>query len=389
MSSRIGALVFPGDLPPRRSSLKRLLLFFDELNLPHPADRALVNENEIIEDFPSFGKIIWAEQGRFPRSEEYDNSMLELIRETSELQNRGLIRFLASKEAGDPDASLRLAAYAAAITSEELVKAAVPDLKPEVNPTIPDTIFYGFGMAPKGQKSRFHVDVRDPYTLPEMREWSSLGWLRLARSIKYTTKAQWKGLVPISLDSINKNISLALGAKAFQTNITNEQLSNLAISVDAVDTEKLEKELVDLPWREVLKIRKEVLPKVAALRKAVIKSCVSISRSRMESLTDYEGQIIRLRQDLESAKSELANKWHELALGGILKIGGVCTTTAAIVLPSSWLEIMKTVVAGGLVAGAAISGEVNAVVSSYRKVQQHPLLFLDQLPSTISETKKE
>jgi hypothetical protein len=221
-----------------------------------------------------------------------------------------------------------------------------------------------------------------------MKEWSSLGWLRLARSIKYTTKAQWKGLVPISLDSVNQSISLALGVKAFQTSITHDQLSNLAISVDAVDTERLEKELIDLPWREVLKIRKEVLPKVAAMRKAVIKSCSSISRTGMESLTNYEDQIIRLRQDLELAKAELAGKWRELALGGILKVGGVCTT-AAIVLPSSWLEIMKTVVVGGLVAGAAMSEEVNAVVSSYRKVQQHPLLFLDQLPSTIAKIKKE
>lgn len=71
------AIVLPGDEPPRRSRIKRLLLFSDSVALIHPTDKAVVNSGEISERFPKM-TVTWAERGPFPKSDDYDKVM-ELI----------------------------------------------------------------------------------------------------------------------------------------------------------------------------------------------------------------------------------------------------------------------------------------------------------------------
>ncbi len=62
------ALVLPADTPIRRSTLKRLVLYFDTVSLVDPSDRALLNEREIVETFPGpISRIEWGEQVQFPR----------------------------------------------------------------------------------------------------------------------------------------------------------------------------------------------------------------------------------------------------------------------------------------------------------------------------------
>ncbi|MCK4502892.1 MAG: hypothetical protein KAU22_07630, partial [Desulfuromonadales bacterium] len=58
-------LILPYDNPPRRSSIKRQLIFFDSLLMPSHDDAALVNDFEVTEKFPGT-EIAWARRTPFP-----------------------------------------------------------------------------------------------------------------------------------------------------------------------------------------------------------------------------------------------------------------------------------------------------------------------------------
>jgi hypothetical protein len=142
-----GIFLVLGDYPPSMACLKRLALFHNHIVIPAVEDKAFVNEGEIREDFPGFGTAVWAERGKFPRSDCFEERMIGIRRETISLQEKGLISFVPSTDskATGSDPKLRLFAYASAISSEKFIRAALPDLDFAVTPPIPDTIF----LAPK------------------------------------------------------------------------------------------------------------------------------------------------------------------------------------------------------------------------------------------------
>jgi hypothetical protein len=65
------------------------------------------------------------------------------VRETQWIQGKGFVQFLPKDDAHAPDPKLRLTAYASAISNDQLVKAAVPDLDKALVPDVPDTVSYG------------------------------------------------------------------------------------------------------------------------------------------------------------------------------------------------------------------------------------------------------
>lgn len=379
------ALVLPGDEPPRRSSVKRLLLFFDSVTLIHPDDRALLNTGEIVEEYPGrISRIEWAERSAFPRSERYVETFAELAAETTRLQGRGLISIVRRTAQADP--LLRMRAYAAALPNEDLVRAALPDLDPSVTPIIPDTMLYGGVVAPAGFRSRYDVPVADPYSLPEADAWSPLGWLRLGRALKFIEAAHWSGAAPVALDEPNQGVCLALGTRALSFG-SPERLATSAIALDAVDAELLDAALLDCTWDDVLQLRREILPAVANLRTLLVRTARRTAGASPRDLDTYHGLLNKLHADLDAAQAEHARKWQELRIGGILKAAGASTVTGvgfeALVSPSSWSGILQLLLASLAAAGATIASELKPLLSTHSRVHGHPLYFFDKLPRAL------
>ena len=386
-----GVLLLPGDTAPSRRCIKRLLLFHNSVWIPEADDRAFVNEHEITEEFQGFGKIMWAERGRFPRNNGFEDQLEGIFRETADVQSRGLLRFLPCSEPQPPDPRLRLNAYAAAISDQLMVTSAVPDLNLGKTPKIPDTIFFGAEMSPRGARSRYEVAARSPHHMPESEEWTFLAWLRLGRTIKFLERAQYRGLIPVSLDWPNQNICLSLGSKLFPAEVSVGQLAEFAISLGAVDIDALETQLDNLSWREVLNLRREVLPKVAELRTTILKRLPKFSASHSSTLEKYEAEIHELRKDLGERREQFGKKLQEVGLSGVGKIatGAIGLGVGTIVFPSSWLQILGTVAAAGIVPAIEFAGEIHSLLSARKKVAQHPLLFFDELPKAMSRKEVE
>lgn len=109
-------LVLPADTPIRRSTVKRLLLYFDSVHLPSPEDRAFINENEIVEHYPGgIAEIRWAARGHFPESPSYENVLEAIRNETRSLQSRGLLQFVPAFGHSSSDILNRLLSYHSAI----------------------------------------------------------------------------------------------------------------------------------------------------------------------------------------------------------------------------------------------------------------------------------
>src|SRR5258708_863284 len=213
-SAKTRVLLLPGDSPPRRSSIRRLLLYFDGVTLPDVTDRALINDGEITEHFdhPSIRRVDWGARGLFPRTPDYDESIAELISETQSLQARGLLKFVSRRTPADP--ATWLISYHAAIANERVVRAAVPDIDPHVKPSVPSTMLLGGAIAPTGFKSRYDVPFRDPVELAEAPVWGALAWLRVGRAVKYLERARTLGLAPFAADAPNAYLCLELAGYA-------------------------------------------------------------------------------------------------------------------------------------------------------------------------------
>jgi hypothetical protein len=390
-SESLRALVLPGDAPPRRSSLKRLLLFFDSVTLIHPEDRALLNSGEIVEEYPGrISRIEWAERSAFQRSSEYTEVFTELAAETTRLQERGLLT-IQRRGAHAADPLLRMRAYAAALPNEDLVRAAVPDLDPGATPTIPDTMLYGGAVAPAGLHSRYDVAFPEPYRLPEADAWSPLAWLRLGRALKFLEVAHWSGAAPVALDDSNQSICLALGTRAVSPGQPSK-LATATIALDAVDPQVLDAALLDCSWADVLRLRREILPAVATLRSLLLRAARRTAGVSPRDLRTYQALLSKLRADLEVAQAEHARKWQELRIGGLLKAAGASAATGvgleALVSPSSWVGVLQLLLATVAVAGATLANELKPLLSSYSRVRNHPLYFFDGIPRRVGREQR-
>lgn len=383
MNPSLGILLIPGDLPPSSRSIKRLLLFHNSIHIPNVDDLAFVNENEIVENFHGFGSISWAERGRFPRAEGFEERTNGLIRATEQLQQRGLIHLLPKIDPLASDPMLRLTTYGAAISDENLVRAAIPDFDKDSPPKIPDTILYGCEMAPHGTRSRYEVRLNPPFQLPDSKEWGALAWLRLGRTIKFLEKAQIHGLIPISLDWPGNTIALAFGSRLFPQTTSVMDIADLAISMTAIDQTALEGELDSLSWEEVIKLRQEVLPKISEVRTVLLRRLVRFSGDPYAKLLQYQAEVNRLRIELQEAREHLDAKWKELGFSALIKGGASVSGFGTLVLPSSWLELLGVIALSGATAAAALSEQISGIVTAKKMVKQHPLLFFEKLPKAI------
>jgi hypothetical protein len=380
-------LILPADLPPRRSSIKRQLLFFDSVTIVHPEDRALLNDYEVRERYADGTEIQWTSRAPFPRSQGYEDTLHQILEDTKGLQMQGKIDVLTRAAAlSKIDGGTHWAAYSAAVSDATLVRAAIPDFHNDA-PAIqlPSGVYVGLGVHLSGRASRYEVETKPPAKLPGVDDaWNSLAWIRTGRHLKYARLAAALGSVPLSLDEPNRQLSLALaqgGTPSLQA------LADHAIAVDSVDPIELDRALQSISWKETLSWRKQILPHIGRLRAEVIQKARHAQLAASKDPAAMAKALATLKTDYQKLKEEVDRKWSELGVATVTKAMGVVGASQAGLslfptLPIS--DVAIRVVAGGLAATAALSAELKALIPALTKRRAHPLAFFDCLPSEIA-----
>lgn len=387
--TRTQCLILPGDSPPSSGALKRQALFFDAFAIASPDDNALINFGEIKEDFLGMS-ITWADYANYPQSDGFKEQYRETLAHADKLIKRGIIRVLPAREKSTNDAGANFILYNSAISEQGLVSHAIPD-KTTKNPIvqIPNGMISGGGIAPSGCRSKYELKVNSPCKLEGVSDqWKVLAYLRVGRALKYMRRANVDGYIPVSIDPVNHSLCMYLSKNInYNTDAgtsTVDDFVSYGISIGSVDPMKLEVELNEMSWDDVIKLRKEILPKVAGLRNYVLSNMnpgIYHQLSREEVLEYING----LREDFRKKHEEFTLEMEKLRIASIFKGGG--TTGAMAIgmslfpsLTGTWQEILFRVVGMGLVSMSALTPEVKTLIPAHRKYRNHPLYFTTMLP---------
>ncbi|MDZ7761721.1 MAG: hypothetical protein U5L00_15870 [Desulfovermiculus sp.] len=382
-------LILPGDSPPSSGALKHQALFFDAFAIASPEDKALINFGEITEDFPGMS-ITWADYANYPQSDGFKEEYRETLAHADKLIKRGILRVLPAREKKPNDAGANYVLYNSAISEQGLVSRAIPDINNK-NPTvlIPNGMISGGGVSQSGCSSKYELKVNSPCKLEGVSDqWKVLAYLRVGRALKYMRRANVGGYIPVSIDPVNHSLcSYLTKSSNYNTDINIkivEDFVSYGISIGSVDPMKLELELNEMSWDDVIKLRKEILPKVEGLRNYMLSNINPIvyhQLSQEEVLASING----LREDFRKKQEEVAEEMEKLRIGSIFKGGGAigAGTIGMSLFPSltgTWQEILIRVVGMGLVSMSALTPEIKTLIPARRKYRNHPLFFTTMLP---------
>ena len=390
------ALILPADVPPRASSVKRQLLFFDSVLLIDPeSDAAILNPGEVSETFENGRTVRWGEYCPYSRSSEYVESHRLLFAATHKLQTQGKIRILKAAPASVMDPKFSWIASAAASQDEVLLRSALPDYQPEADPYYLKPNSWYLGMVPSaiGYESKHRWMLESSHReLPELAtEWNRLGWVRLGRTIKSLRRAGIESALPVALERVNQNICLALGSKSYKNPPSAPDLANHAISVDVVDPAHLDDKLNDLTWDEVVQLRKAVLPHVAKLRQLLV-DAVAIAQvpqnadpqAYLRALRELKEKHKRATNDAREAWSRLSFKTVETA--ALSTMGGLSTLAP----PGGWAHVIQAIALAfvtNMAKGAL--GDVTKLQAARDNLKASPLLFFDTLPNEVERIVRD
>jgi hypothetical protein len=376
---KVRGLAMPADGVISPAMLKKQLLFFDQVTLPDPSDRSLIADGEIQDTYPDGMKVVQAGRAPFPQVEDYTASFEELLAGTEFLQHLGIVQVLRPDHWKQVDPWARLHVYQAAISDQSLVKAAVPDLTATLPVKIPNGVIYGLDVVRSGWQRPSQLRSDPPYKISDVDDdWNILAYLRVARTLKYLRVAQVRSAVPIAWDDPTRGILVALGGLAFRELPTPDILAATAIALDVVDTQELLTALEDMPWKDVLKVRREVLPHVATYRATVLQTARRVRVSEAADVGKYRDIIELDRRSLEAAQRDLRRAWQGLMLSGALKMAAGAAGATGLLLPTGWLELLGAVLTGIAVGGGALSREIREVLQAHEHIHQHPLFVLDR-----------
>ena len=383
-SSKIRGLIIPSDRIVPIANLKKQLLFFDQVIIPDPSDFSLVGHDEIQDSYPGGMTIVQMPRTPFPKEEDYDEKYKALIAKTQKLQRRGLIQIVSPSDWRAINPWFRIHVHEAVISNELLVKSAIPDVFDDKPVKIPDGVVHGLDIIKSGWERIPQIKIEKPYKIENIEYyWNTMAYLRLGRVTKYIRVAQIKNAAPIAFDESSSNILLALGQNAFQDLPKPDSLANLAIAMDIVNSQDLEKVLWELPWDDVLKIRKEILPKVADYRSAIIKKSKKIYRSHLISFSNYQQILEDDLNELNEAKKSLKKAWQGVGIVSAFK--GLATAgaigSASLIIPNDWQTLFATLLAGIAIGSGKITKELKEVLQTRESLIKHPLFIIEkQLP---------
>ena len=389
------ALIIPGDDPPRRSAIKRQLLFFDAVSLPDPEDIALLNDHEVREELPG-GTVYWSRRAPYPRSEGYAETLKLILEETTTLRNRGKLRVLTrdqSRHLVDPGS--HWVAYSLAVRDEELVRAAIPDHHPG-KPAIalPSGVYIGLEISAPGHPSKYSPPPGQPSAMPAIGdEWNALAQIRVGRAIKYLRIATAGGTVPLALDLPNENLLKSVGERAYEGSPRVDQMANTAIAVDAVDPIALEKVLVDMSWSDVISLRKLILPHTAALRALLVQRVTRAIHSGSIEPAAFLQEMSKLRDEYQKAQDEVAKRWTEAGVGLVTRALPVTAALqaglTALPVPASVGGLVLRILTGLATTAGTMANEAKGWFAARAALKAQPLLFFDTLPATVRRRANE
>jgi hypothetical protein len=390
------ALILPADTPPRRTSIKRQLLFFDSLLLIDPvSDFAILNAGEISETFPDGRGLQWGEYGSYSRSSDYVEAYRVLFAETSRLQNQGKIRILKAALPSVMDPKFNWIASVAASRDEALVRAALPDYRSGT-----EAYYRKYGgwyvaaIPTLANQESVHTWMlgTNHYEMPNIDiEWNQVGWVRLGRALKSLRRAGVESAVPLALDSVNQNICVALGARAYRQMPSVSDLAAQVIALDVVDPLRLDEALVDMTWDNVVRLRKEVLPHAAKLRKLLEDSVIAARKPQNADVEVYSRALAELKEKHKRATNELHDAWRKLGFNtlnaGVAAASGGLST---LVPPGGWAPVLLGI-AGAFVASMAkgTAADLHKVIVASKARKVTPLLFFDVLPEKAEKIVRE
>jgi len=214
------AIVLPNDTPPSEASLKRQLLFFDTVLVSTPDDQAILNANDVSEDFPDTRQTIrWGEIGPYPRATSYSDQFRYLRAQAEPAVQTGQLQFVGLGARSNVEATQNFVAALTALKSEALVRAALPDFQPGP-PLVPMASQAGSNLIVVGTTARasaytWMTQVDSSPAIPLEEEWRMVALGRLGRTMKTIRRATSLHAVPLAIDSTNRAICLALGSQAY------------------------------------------------------------------------------------------------------------------------------------------------------------------------------
>ncbi len=272
----------------------------------------------------------------------------------------------------------------------DLAKAAAidaSDIKPEI--AVPNTIFIGGEVSPVGQKSRYSIKYKEPVNLPNIHEdWNWICRLRVGRALKSIRQAYVLDAAPVAIDKINSEITFALATKSSTFSFSKDSLADFAINAEIVDYNKLESNLLNASWADILKIRKEILPHVQRTKQLLFKRTQDLSNNHYYAIEKYLVAIKDLKNEFKNLQEQEAAAWEGLRIGSILKAGGATGSLAfaSIAIPSTLTLpfVITALISAGLIGAAALTPEMQKLIPARRKTREHPLFFLEKLTNIYS-----
>lgn len=398
MDERADALFLPSDTPISEIEVKRGLLFFDSVTLPNPADYALVNEGEISEEFPDGMRFIWSARNNFPRSPDYQDVMLDLLSNSLEVQKKGMLRVTPDRPLPYLNSGMNWALWHSAITDISLVEAAAPDrFDSEIPVLFKPVYFRGGGISLNGYTSKYEIQETRPAAMfSDVNEyWSHYAHLRIGRFLKFLRLSHGMNLIPVATDKPNQKMlaSVSNTEDIFTDSVSCHEnyidLPNLALELDVFDVEALNDALHAMNWREVIRLRKEILPGMQSLR-ADLNKIMKLQRNEsLNNRDEHKKRLETLLKDYHDKREKLAEEWEKLRIAAITKlcggVGGLAfldkSGLIAVTTGAPIIDLLTKLFAAGLLGAAALSGELKNLLPAQRKVKKHSLYFIEKFPT--------
>src|SRR3990167_8072173 len=338
-SGLLSGLIMPNEDGIDPSVLKKQLLFFDSVKIVNGADKCLVHKGEVQDNKGEFNRTAiendwhrkypfvastWNDTVPYLRNRKYRESINLILLASKVIQDKGFLSVVHTKNSAKVNHLLNWHAYNQLASSEAMVRAAIPDYKgsiPELElhndgkPTIENVI---------DAKSIYNTFGVHPCTLDNIEfDWCKLAWSRIARYVKSYQLSYAYNRFPISTDEINISLANKIYAPKTLRQENEEVFLAQHVSLDVFDGNELLRMLDDMSWNEVIKLRKEILPKAKRLRSYLISEVTKRARSSGGSQAAYQQEMARLMTEFEKRKEDYADEWEKLRILSIFKSGGV------------------------------------------------------------------
>jgi len=313
------------------------------------------------------------DQMPFLREQDYDERYRGLVSTLSPLQHRGLVDFLPLRPADKDDALNLLQFVAHAVSNAKMVEAAVPD-KSMAAPTMiipsgivtPTEINLDWVGHLKVQP-RLHT-LGNPHSLANVHpQWSAVAWLRLGTIAKFVRKACLNDATPAALDEVSSRILLALATDSSSA-VTAVQQQDVAFAWDLLDPHKLEPVLRDLNWNEVLKLRRQLLPTYANIRREIQKRVDRLLPNNAPPITNVRAALAELKREFIQLQEKELEALQSLEIKGYFTAASgvpLALSAAGIVIPLTWAAVATSL------SGLAASNDLHKWFLAWRRRKKH------------------